>query len=57
MDYDKAIADAAREYVAAKHEARLSGNGEEASIAYNKLVWMVDAKKYGWNPADYQPGG
>lgn len=53
--HDKAIADAAVQYVKARRKAALGGGQEACDGALDKLLWMVDANDYGWNPDDYRP--
>lgn len=57
-DYNKAIAAAAREYQSAVTTHDLSRghfNYVAMKAAYDKLCWMIDAERCGWNPADYAP--
>ena len=58
IDYNKAIADAAKEYSKIRTEAKCYQSGElyeEQKFLYSKLYWMIDAEKNGWNPDDFEP--
>lgn len=58
MDYHAAIIEAASEYRAARTGNAMERSEETMraeSKAYDKLCWMLDAKRFGWNPTEYQP--
>lgn len=57
MNYDKVIAQAARDWMKARDWAAISGpiGDEDANEAFNKLAWLIEAEKHGWNPDDYKP--
>ena len=62
-DYDKAIADAARKYIAIEHEHLSVWSTspddiwndllEKKNVAYKKLLWAIKAEKEGLNPNKY----
>lgn len=57
-DYNAAIAIAAKEFIAAKRENAITGKPETQNIearAHEKLDWMIDAERFGWNPDDCKP--
>lgn len=57
-NYDKFIAEAAKELVLAKMDndlQRTEATHEAFHEAENKLWWMVEAPKHGWNPEEYEP--
>ncbi|MDE2101302.1 MAG: hypothetical protein KGL39_28910 [Patescibacteria group bacterium] len=59
-DYTTAIADAARAFIEASMEHSLMRtDATEAALAEadNRLHWMVEAEKHGWDPARYTPDG
>jgi len=58
IDYNKAIADAAKEYSEIRTEAKICKSNElyeEMLFLYDKLCWMIDAEKKGRNPDDFEP--
>lgn len=58
LDYDKLIADAAREYVSVNGNHRIVRTEVtrlKDSRAWEKLAWMIEAERFGWNPEDYVP--
>ena len=58
MNWDRIIADACRAWLKADQEHQLQRNKESAESvqeALRRLCWMVNAEKFGWDPANYGP--
>ncbi len=57
INYDKVIADAAREFRAARRANNLHRSREAVerlAVADERLCWLIDAAEFGWDPANYQ---
>ncbi len=58
INYDKAIADTVKEYYKKRNEAeryRTDELYEEQEFLWNKVCWMIDAEKEGWDPGNFEP--
>lgn len=58
INYNKAIADTAKEYCKKRTDAEIYRTDElyaEQEFLYGKLCWMIDAEREGWNPDDFEP--
>lgn len=57
-EYAEAISAAAKEYRRIKSGCdlyRTDVNHVRVSYAYEKLCWMIDAERFGWEPSKYEP--
>jgi hypothetical protein len=54
MSYTEAIAEAARQYIAAYDSTH---HKQKAKELLRRLAWFVNAEKYGWDLTIHQPPG
>lgn len=57
-EYAEAISAAAKEYrrMKSKYDLRRTDVNHGCVLdAYEKLCWMIDAERFGWEPSKYEP--